>query len=70
MYKKRPCAYIALKYSMDGINLYYVNDKNIKEIIRIICNNNSRNIIFDLPNNEGGVGDFLEKYLQNKTVGN
>ena len=22
--------------------------------------------VSDLPNNEGGVGDFLEKYLQNK----
>ena len=25
--------------------------------------------VSDLPNNEGGVGDFLEKYLQNKMVG-
>lgn len=27
MYKKRPCAYIALKYSMDGTNLYYDKDR-------------------------------------------
>lgn len=36
-------------------DLYFVNDKNIKEIIRVICNNNSKNIIFDLPLEYNGV---------------
>ncbi len=41
-----------------GIKLYYVNDKNIKEIIRVICNNNGKNIIFDLPLEYIGIIDY------------
>lgn len=48
--------------------LYYVNDKNIKEIIRIICNNNSKNIIFDLPLEYNGVVSYGWFYIKKKSV--
>lgn len=41
-----------------GTKLYYVNDRNIKEIIRIICNNRNRNMIFDLPLKYNGVINY------------
>lgn len=44
--------------SVYGIKLYYVDDNNIKEIIRILGNNRSRNIKFDLPKNYIGVIDY------------
>ena len=49
---------IGLLKDIYGIKLYFVNNKNIKEIIRIICNNNSKNIIFDLPLEYIGVVDY------------
>lgn len=53
-----------------GINLYYVNDKNIKEIIRVLCNNNSRNIIFDLPMEYSGIIDYGWFSIKRKEIHN
>ena len=61
---------IGLLKKVYGINLYYVNDKNIKEIIRIICNNNSRNIIFDLPMEYSGIIDYGLFSIKRKEVHN
>ena len=41
-----------------GINLYYVSDKNIKEILKNICNNNIKNMVFDLPLQYNGVLEY------------
>lgn len=46
--------------------LYYINDKNLKEIIRIICNNNSKNIIFDLPLEYNGVISYGWFYIKER----
>lgn len=46
--------------------LYYINDKNLKEIIRIICNNNSKNIIFDLPLEYNGIISYGWFFIKEK----
>ena len=48
------------------IRLYFVSDKNIKEILRIICNNNGKNIIFNLPLEYNGFIDYGWFYIKEK----